>query len=101
MGDKTWKQCERAIAKRLQGQRTGATGRTGPDVLTPWACVEVKTRQALPRWLTDALAQARSNCWGDRLPLVVLHVTGERHDNDLVVLRLRDFEDWYGPLDLP
>ena len=99
MADKLWKATERSIARRLGGQRTGPTGHTGPDVLTPWACIEVKTRRRLPTWLKEAVHQAVAGAWGDRLPLVVLHEKGQRHDGDLVVLRLRDFEDWYGPLD--
>jgi hypothetical protein len=98
MGDKLWKQTERSIARRLGGQRVGNRGRTGPDVLTPWACIEVKTRRRLPTWLKEAVHQAVAGAVG-RLPLVVLHQAGTRHDQDLVVLRLQDFEDWYGPLD--
>jgi len=98
MGDKTWKQVERAVAKRLGGQRTGATGGATPDVATGWASVEVKTRQELPAWLLDAVRQAVRNAHPNTLALVILHQVGERHDNDLVVLRLRDFEDWYGKL---
>jgi len=99
MADRLWKKCERAIARRLGGQRVGPTGRGGPDVVTDWCSVEVKTRKTLPAWLKEAVHQAVAGAWGDRLPLVVLHQKGQRHDGDLVVLRLRDFEDWYGPLD--
>ncbi len=101
MPDKTWKATERAVAARLGGVRTGHTGRNSPDVVSDWLCVEVKCRKRLPDWLLDAVAQARANTWGDRLPLVVLHQTGTRHDQDLVVLTLRDFEDWWGRLEAP
>ena len=95
MTDKTWKQTERAIAARLNGRRQGATGRTGADVVNDWLAVEVKHRKRLPQWLKDALTQARTGA-GERLPLVVLHESGQRHADDLVLLRLRDFEDWFG-----
>ena len=84
------------LRDRLGGQRVGPTGASGPDILTPWACVEVKTRKALPRWLTDALRQAVAGAWGDRLPLVVLHQAGTRHDDDIACLRLRDLERLLG-----
>lgn len=98
MPNETWKQCERAIAHRLAGSRAGNRGTASPDVQTPWASVEVKTRQTLPRWLLDAMRQARVNAWGDRLPLLILHETGARHDDDLCILRLADFEAWFGDL---
>ena len=96
MADKLWKATERSIARRLGGQRTGPTGASGPDILTPWACIEVKERQALPRWLTDALRQASAGVGGGRLPLVVLHEAGQRHDDDIACLRLRDLERLLG-----
>ena len=95
MTDKTWKQVERAIAVRLNGRRQGAVGRRGPDVLSDWLAVEVKHRRRLPQWLKTALTQARCGA-GERLPIVVLHEAGQRHADDLVVLRLGDFQDWFG-----
>jgi hypothetical protein len=95
MPDKTWKQAERAIAKRLSGRRVGCTGQATADVVSDWLSVEVKTRKRLPSWIRAALGQANLDA-GDKLPLVILHEMGQRHDNDLVVLRLKDFEDWFG-----
>ena len=92
MGDKLWKQTERAIAKRLGGERVGPSGQATADVLTSRLAIEVKTRKALPRWLLDALGQAAAAADG-RLPILVLHQAGQRHDDDLVVLRLSDFEE--------
>jgi hypothetical protein len=92
MTDKTWKQTERAIARRLNATRQGAVGRTGADVVNDWLAVEVKHRRRLPQWLKDALTQARAGAC-DRLPIVVLHEAGQRHSDDLVVLRLADFQD--------
>jgi len=92
-----WKQTERAIAKRLNGQRIGASGRTGADVVNDWLAVEVKHRKRLPEWLKAALEQARNGA-DERLPIVVLHEAGQRHANDLVLLRLADFQDWFGEI---
>jgi hypothetical protein len=91
----SWKQTERAIAKRLNGKRIGATGKATADVVSDWLSIEVKHRKRLPEWLKTALDQARAGA-GERLPVVVLHEAGQRHADDLVVLRLADFQDWFG-----
>lgn len=92
----TWKATERAISKRLAGQRVGNQGAATPDVVTPWCSIEVKHRKELPAWLQDAMRQAVANARPETLPVVILHQCGQRHDNDLVMLRLRDFQEWFG-----
>jgi len=92
----SWKQVERAIAKRLGGKRVGCTGQATPDVVTDWLSIEVKSRKALPKWLWEGIEQARRGCREDQLAILVLHEKGEHHDNDLVILRLADFEGWFG-----
>jgi len=92
----TWKDTERVLAKRLNGERVGNTGQATPDVTTSWLSIEVKERKALPMWLMDAVAQTVRNSDDGKLPIVVLHQKGCRHDNDLVLLRLCDFQDWFG-----
>ena len=98
----TWKSVERNLATRLGGQRLSnhSLGCKTPDVETSAWSIEVKHRKALPAWLTGALDQARANATPGKLPLVVWHEKGRRHDNDLVVLRLRDFEEWFGEVDV-
>lgn len=91
----TWKQTERAIAKRLNGRRLGATGAATADVVSDWLSAEVKHRRRLPEWLKAALDQAANGAEG-RLPIVVLHESGQRHADDLVLMRLSDFQDWFG-----
>ena len=98
MGDKLWKQTERSIARRLQGRRVGPTGASGPDILTPHLAIEVKERRRLPAWLKEAVHQASAGAGDGRLPLVVLHQAGQRHDGDIVCLRLVDLERLLGEL---
>jgi len=98
VSDRTWKANERAIARRLGGQRVGNRGSNTEDVAHPWLSIEVKSRRVLPAWLVAAVAQARRNASAGRLPLVVLHQVGRRHDDDLVLLTLADFEAWFGGL---
>jgi len=96
-----WKRTERKIATRLGGQRVPITGRArgdAPDIAHDWLAIEVKHRKRLPDWLHEALAQAYASARTDQLPIVVLHEHGERHENDLVVLRLGEFQAWFGEL---
>ncbi len=93
MSTQRWKRAEREIATALGGQRLPNTGRGNPDVLTTDGryAVQVKTRETLPTWLTDAVEQAKRDA-GDRLPLVVLNeVTQGKKARRLIVL---DFDVW-------
>jgi len=95
MPDATWKMCERQVARRLGGERAGPQG-AASDVNHPWLSVEVKHRQGLPEWLKDAMEQAARNCTdADRLPIVVLHESGQRYGQSLVMMRLDDFCEWF------
>ena len=67
-----------------------------PDIKHPWLAVEVKSRKQLPAWLLQAMYQAVRNAPKGKLPLVIWHEKGQRHDNDLVMMRLKDFEEWFG-----
>ncbi|MCC7354531.1 MAG: hypothetical protein IT330_12345 [Anaerolineae bacterium] len=93
---KAWKQHERRTAKALNGQRTGPSGRAGPDVVSDWLCVECKHRKVLPQWLTAAAAKIRGQAGPNRLGITVLHAKGRR--DSLVLLSLHDFVDWFGGL---
>ncbi|MDP2726889.1 MAG: hypothetical protein Q8P59_05050, partial [Dehalococcoidia bacterium] len=42
------------------------------DVISDRFGCEVKSRNELPKWLTNAIAQAKRNCPPDRTPLLVL-----------------------------
>ena len=64
-----------------------------PDIRHDWLCPEVKHRREIPKWLHEAIAQARAAARGDQLPIVVLHQHGAAHAGDLVVMRLSDFCD--------
>jgi len=102
MSERAWKRTERMIARRLKGERIPITGRargSAPDVALPWACVEVKHRKTIPRWLLEAVDQAQASAQDDQLPVVVLHGSGMPHDRDLVVMRLGDFTAWHGELE--
>ena len=91
-----WKAHERRMAKRFGGVRNSNRGEGAEDVDPGWADIECKERAKLPAWLERAMAQAENAASEGQLPLVVLHRKGQRSDNDLVVLRLGDFTQWFG-----
>ncbi|MBF0519320.1 MAG: hypothetical protein HQK92_06315 [Nitrospirae bacterium] len=88
------KATERAIASRMSGERVGILG--GEDISHPVFSVEVKARQKFVA--SEWMSQAVRNAPDGKTPLVVVHLKGQRHDNDLVVIRMRDFEDYNGRL---
>ncbi len=87
-------QHERATAAAFGGERIAGVGRR--DVSCERWSIECKSRETLPKWLTGAMEQAERLARPDTLALVVLHALGSRHDDDLVVLRRRDFIAWWG-----
>ena len=93
----TWKSAERRIASVLGGKRVPVSGRgDGPDVAHDHLAVEVKHRAAFPKWLHSALAQATASAHDGKLPIVVLHQAGSRYVDSFVVVKMRDWIDWYG-----
>ena len=87
----TWQRHERHIAAAVGGSRTGNTGGAGADVVTDDWSIEAKSWRRLPAKVTAALRQAEGSATGGRVAVAVLHEVGARHDDDLVVLRWRDF----------
>lgn len=82
------------IAKRLGGQSVGTI--EGQDVKAGPYSIECKKRKAFVA--TNWMDQCVRNCPEGKLPIVMVHVTGSKHDHDLVMVRLKDWEDWYGQL---
>jgi len=93
---KTWKALERHVAKTFGGQRVGNRGTNTEDVSHGWLSVECKHRASIPSWLKLAMWQARTNAAADKLPVVILHESGARHTDNLVVIRMADFQEWFG-----
>lgn len=104
MSDRAWKATERRTAAILGGHRTGVSRQREsagvPDVDAGWIVAEVKHRKALPVWIHNAMAQARAAARSNQLPIAVLHEAGQRHADNLVLLRLADFRDWFGNVEV-
>ena len=92
----TWKHTELRICRLLGMERNGAQGAEGPDCDCDWLAVEVKHRARVPKFLTQTLAKVRRQAGADRLGIMVLHEHGSAGDDDLVIMALSDFADWYG-----
>ncbi len=92
-----YKQHERKTARLLGGTRNiDSKGSAAVDVLHPAFAVECKTRKDVPQWLLGAMQQARRAAMAGQLPIVVLHPHGAPYADDLVIVRLTDFVDWFG-----
>ena len=90
---KDWKACERRVAELLGGKRVPVSGRTRgdcPDVEHPTLSIECKSRKKLPAWLEDAMKQAEACARDGQLPLIVLHQDGQRYQDALIVMRLKN-----------
>jgi len=102
VSDKTWKKSERRIATLLSGRRIPVTGeRDGADVETPVFCVQVKRRRSFPLWLDVWMSgichtARRRNKTG----ILVLVHPGKHATNSVVCLRMSDFVDLCGPLEV-
>jgi hypothetical protein len=90
---KDWKACERKVAALLGGTRIPVSGRGrghSPDIHHERLSIEVKSRRKLPAWLEDAMRQAEACAQGEQLPLIVLHQDGQRYQDALIIMRLKD-----------
>jgi hypothetical protein len=62
----------------------------------PWLSIECKHRKAIPLWIADGMAQAVASARDGQLPVVIVHEGGQRHGNDIVMVKLRDWTEWFG-----
>jgi len=93
MIEKRWKAQERRIARALNCVRLKRGGEPGPDLENEVLKVEVKDRAELPAWIIAGLAQARGFTSPSQLGILVLTSNSTRQA--LVVMDLRDYQDWY------
>ena len=101
MTDKAWKRIERQIAERLNGSRIPITGRqrgSAPDVEHPTWAIECKHRDGFPpAWILDSLDQAKAcSEGGKKLPIAIWHGKGKKIDDSVVMIPLKDFQEWFG-----
>ena len=104
---KTWKAVESSVCRMLGLVRAPVTGRTRGEAADcmnkdstkiPFFSVEVKHRESLPDWMLDAMRQAVASMKKpeSQLPVVVFHQKGQEYKDSVVMLRLKDFADYFG-----
>lgn len=82
------KNTERAIAKLTGGKRVGIL--QGEDISHPVYSIEVKDRVKFAG--EKFLLQAERNCEQGKTPIAIVHIHNKRHSEDIILMRLKDFE---------
>ena len=89
---------EKRLAKRLDGERIIDQSKKSCDVLSEWLAVE-GFQKPIPKYLKEELSQAlytaQLHGW-KHLPIAIWREKHKRDDEALVIMRLIDFEDWFG-----
>ena len=75
------------MAGALGGRRLGLLGME--DVSAGGLSIECKERERPIKTLDTWMEQAVGNA-GDKIPAVVLHINGRRHESDYLILRFGD-----------
>lgn len=79
---------ENKIADKMGAVRQGLYGQE--DAAHPIFSIEVKDRKKFTG--KSFMDQAIANAPTGKVPIVIVHVTGDRHDNDLVMIRMKDWQ---------
>ena len=95
MPTNTWKSIERAICKMFGGVRRWK-GEAGNDCENTghWS-VECKHGSQVPKKLAKYMKQAEGDASEDEVPVVVMHPFGANILDSYVMMRLRNFREWY------
>ena len=80
------------MAKRLGGKSVGTI--EGQDISHSVFSVEVKHRKKFVG--NTFMNQAVKNSPEGKVPLVIVHELNQRFDKALVMIRMKDWEEWYG-----
>ena len=85
---------EKVLAEKLGFDLKGLYG--GEDASSKSFSAEFKDRKKFigSGWMDQAV----SNCPQGKTPVVVIHITHQRRMNDLVMMRVGDWLDWFGSL---
>jgi hypothetical protein len=89
------KRSERVIARLLNGTRVGTMGNEDVHLDGPWSA-EVKSRKCFVA--CEWMAQATRNAPDGKTPVLIVHVHGKRHNDDLVIVKMEDWIEWFGQL---
>jgi hypothetical protein len=89
--NRRWKAIEYAVAKFWSGTRASYKAY---DIVHPWLNIEVKSREKPPTvWMERWLQQAEASAPTMTVPIVQMHIIGDRHVNDIVLIRAKDLRE--------
>lgn len=92
-----WKGVELEICRRLGGERTGPVGKDGPDCTgIEHLGVQIKHGKQIPKTIQKWMGQTIGDCPEEKLPLLIMHPFQSGINDSLVVMRFKDYIDWYG-----
>lgn len=101
---KAGRKYQRKMAIRLGGKSVGVI--EGQDISHPVFSIECKKFNKLPAWLIGEGKKAKGdglwrqclrNCPKEKIPIALVHTTSSSHDDDIVIMRLEDFEKIVNP----
>jgi len=91
------KAVQKKVVESFGGVNIGTLG--GEDGWHPIWSLEVK---GLKKFVgTKYMAQCIKNCKPGKTPLLVVHTTGQRHEEDLVIMKRKDWDYWFGKIEAP
>ena len=87
---------EKRIAKRFSGERIIDQSKKSCDVLTPWLAIEGFQRD-IPDYIKEELHQAVYTAQDKGvLPIAIWREKHRKDDEALVIMKITDFEEWFG-----
>jgi len=92
---KAWKFFQKWVAKKTGGKVIPRShyGDSVPDVISPGFLWECKRTEELPKWLKNAVAQAKGYAKGEYADLIPVAVFGEPYYKTVIVAM--DFWDFW------
>lgn len=88
------KHVQKILVERLGGKNVGTI--EGQDGEHEHFSIEIKHRA---KFIGEAfMLQAEKNCPEGKIPLLVVHSKGKNHNDDLVLIRLKEWEKIYGKI---
>lgn len=88
------KAVQKKVVESFGGVNIGTLG--GEDGWHPLWSIEVKS---CARFAGEGyMVQCEKNCKENKTPLLVVHTTNQRHEDDLVIMRRKDWDLWFGKI---
>lgn len=94
MADKPWKRVERELAALVGGIRQPNTGGHHEDVSHTLFSFQVKKRNSMPDWFTQAIKQAINDAPSGKVPTTVFALTKRGRGNKTEWFFVLDLDAW-------